>query len=350
MSGDPSSLPNYYEVLGVDEKASDDEIKKAFRKLSFIHHPDKNGNTDESTRRFQNINAAYETLSDGNKRKEYDTMRRFGGGNIHTGMGPNPEDILNMFFGNGSPIFTQMFGMPGGMPGHPTGSQGIPRGSFQIFHNGIPVSGNGMPPHGFFFQHPMQQQPQHPTPQQQQQQQHSTPPIPETIIKTVQVTLEQVFQGGSIAVDIQRHVPGLNPYVSETIHVPIPKGIQDGESVILNECGNMNEVGMKGDIRVIFTVARHPVFKTEGIDLHMDKTISLKEALCGFQFEINHVNGRVFQLNNKPGNIIKPGTVKPIPSLGLERNGEVGSIKIKFNVEFPESLTLEQIDALSRLL
>lgn len=343
MSGDPSSLPNYYETLGIDEKANDDEIKKAFRKLSFIHHPDKNGNTDESTRRFQNINAAYETLSDGNKRKEYDMMRRFGGG-VPMGVGPNPEDILNMFFGNSHPIFTQMFGMQG----HPTGSQGIPRGTFQVFHNGIPVSGNGMPPHGFFFQHPMQQHPHQS--QSQPQQPPPTPPIPETIIKTVQVTLEQVFQGGSIAVEIQRHVPGATPYVNETIHVPIPKGIQDGESVILNDCGNMNEVGMKGDVRVIFTVARHPVFKTDGLDLHMDKNISLKDALCGFQFEINHVNGRVFQLNNKPGNIIKPGTVKPIPSLGLERNGEVGSIKIKFNVEFPESLTLEQIDALSRIL
>ena len=82
------------------------------------------------------------------------------------------------------------------------------------------------------------------------------------------------------------------------------------------------------------------------MDLTYKKTISLKEALCGFSFEINHLNGRIFKLANKPGSIIKPGSIKTIPGLGLEKNGETGVLKIKFNVEFPETLTGEQITAL----
>jgi DnaJ-class molecular chaperone len=111
----------------------------------------------------------------------------------------------------------------------------------------------------------------------------------------------------------------------------------------------MNEVGMKGDIRIIVNALQHAVFKVENLDLTLEKTISLKYALCGFDFEINHINGKVFKLANKPGNIIKPGSVKTIPGLGLEKNGEVGSLKIKFNVEFPDTLTMEDITALQNV-
>jgi DnaJ family protein A protein 2 len=109
----------------------------------------------------------------------------------------------------------------------------------------------------------------------------------------------------------------------------------------------MNEVGMKGDVRIMINILQHQVFKVENLDLHIEKTITLKDSLCGFHFEIHHLNGRVFQLSNKPGNIIKPGSIKTIPNLGLEKNGETGVIKIKFNVEFPDTLTSEQIQILT---
>jgi DnaJ-class molecular chaperone len=71
---------DYYKILGVDEKANEDEIKKAYRRMSMLHHPDKNGNTDESKQKFQELNNAYEVLSEANKRRTYDNMRRGGGG------------------------------------------------------------------------------------------------------------------------------------------------------------------------------------------------------------------------------------------------------------------------------
>ena len=332
---------DYYKILNLDEKSSDDEIKKAYRRMSMLHHPDKNGNTEESKQAFQELNNAYATLSDCNKRRNYDMMRKLGsGGGAASAAGmagfhPNmfhfgsagggtaagtgiPEELLHMLFGGGGNGGSMGLG----------GGQG-PKVVFQAFHNGRPMGG--------------------PQQQQQQQQQHvRVYQVPETIIKTVSLTLEQCYTGCSIPLEIDRQVPD-NDIVKierETIHAQIPKGVQSGDNIILNDCGHMNEAGMKGDIRIIVNTLQHAVFKVENLDLTVEKTISLKSALCGFDFEIAHINGRVFKLANKPGNIIKPGSVKTIPGLGLEKNGETGSLKIKFNVDFPDTLKLEQISTL----
>ena len=348
---------DYYKILGVDEKAGEDEIKKAYRKMSMLHHPDKNGNTEESKQMFQELNNAYATLSDSNKRRSYDMMRKGGGGGgpgfggMHGHPGGNvfhfgggvpgggggfppgiPEELLHMLFGGGlgqQQQQQQQHGHPG---------QG-PKVVFQTFHNGRPTNINGM--NGF-----MQQQQHHPT----------TPPtpnvrvyqVPDTIIKTVSLSLEQCYNGCSIPLEIDRQVPD-NDIIKierETIHAQIPKGILQGDTIILTECGHMNEAGMKGDIRIVINVLQHALFKVEHLDLTIEKTITLKSALCGFDFEITHINGRVFKLANKPGNVIKPGNIKTIPGLGLEKNGESGALKIKFNIEFPDTLTQEQIQTI----
>ena len=342
--GESDADKDYYKILNIDEKATEDEIKKAYRRMSMLHHPDKNGNTEESKQAFQELNNAYATLSDINKRRNYDMMRKLGAGGGGGGLGGGMAGFHpNMFhFGGGVPggvppgipeeLLHMLFGGGGGGMG--LGGQG-PKVVFQAFHNGRSMGGH--------------QQQQH----QQQHQQHQQPhvrvyQIPETIIKTVSLTLEQCYNGCSIPLEIDRQVPD-NDIVKierETIHAQIPKGVQSGDTIILNECGHMNEVGAKGDIRIIVNVLQHQLFKVENLDLTVEKTISLKSALCGFDFEITHINGRIFKLANKPGNIIKPGSVKTIPGLGLEKNGESGSLKIKFNVEFPETLTIEQISIL----
>ena len=326
---------DYYKILGIEEKANEDEIKKAYRKLSMIHHPDKNGNTDESKQKFQELNNAYATLSDANKRRTYDMMRK--GGGVGGGIGGMPN--VFHFGGGGAP------GMPPGIPeellhmlfGNAAGGHGPglgPKVVFQTFHNGRMNGGFGHP--------------------QQQQAQQQPPPtvrvyqVPETIVKTVSLTLEQCYNGCSIPLEIDRQVPD-NDIIKierETIHAQIPKGVFQGDTIILNECGHMNEAGMKGDIRIIINVLQHTLFKVENLDLSIEKTIPLKAALCGFDFEITHLNGRIFKLANKPGNVIKPGSIKTIPGLGLEKGGESGVLKIKFNIEFPDTLTNEQIYAL----
>jgi DnaJ-class molecular chaperone len=335
---------DYYKILGVDEKSAEDEIKKAYRKMSMLHHPDKNGNTEESKQMFQELNNAYATLSDPHKRRTYDMMRKggppnvfhqFGGGSGGGGFPPGiPEELLHMLFGGG-----------GGFNIHQQGGGGSgPKVVFQAFHNGRPVGGvniNGM--NGFMsHQHAQAQQSQPTTPHVRIYQ------VPETIIKTVSLTLEQCYNGCSIPLEIDRQVPD-NDIIKierETIHAQIPKGVLQGDTIILNDCGHMNEAGMKGDIRIVINVLQHALFKVENLDLTFEKTITLKSALCGFDFEITHLNGRIFKLANKPGNVIKPGNIKTIPGLGLEKNGESGVLKIKFNIEFPDTLSPEQIQTL----
>ena len=93
-----SHKENYYSILGVDESASPEEIKKSFRKLSMKFHPDKNPGNSEAEEKFKEISQAYDTLSDTDKKKEYDFTRKFGIGG--GGGSVNPDDILNMFFGD----------------------------------------------------------------------------------------------------------------------------------------------------------------------------------------------------------------------------------------------------------
>ena len=108
---------NYYNILGVNEKSTKDEIKRAYRTLQMKYHPDKNQGNQESINMTQKINEAYETLSDVEKRNEYDNMRNnpFMRMNSNGPFGNNDDvplnDIFNMMFG-GIPFG----GMPGGMP------------------------------------------------------------------------------------------------------------------------------------------------------------------------------------------------------------------------------------------
>jgi len=242
-----------------------------------------------------------------------------GGGGVTGGMPPGiPEELLHMLFGNAA-------------GGHGPGLG--PKVVFQTFQNGRMNGG---------FGHPQGHQQQQPPPNVRVYQ------VPDTIVKTVSLTLEQCYNGCSIPLEIDRQVPD-NDIIKierETIHAQIPKGVLQGDTIILNECGHMNEAGMKGDIRIVINVLQHPLFKVEQLDLTIEKTIPLKAALCGFDFEITHLNGRIFKLANKPGNVIKPGNIKTIPGLGLEKNGESGVLKIKFNIDFPDTLTAEQIQAL----
>jgi len=94
---------NYYKLLEVNSDAPFEEIKKAYRRLSMIHHPDKNGNSEESTIKFKQLASAYETLSDEEKRMMYDMGIRngnMGGGAMPFDMNINPFDIFNMIFGS----------------------------------------------------------------------------------------------------------------------------------------------------------------------------------------------------------------------------------------------------------
>jgi DnaJ family protein A protein 2 len=168
----------------------------------------------------------------------------------------------------------------------------------------------------------------------------------------VEITLEQSFQGCNFTLDIERVVIENNVRRSEneTIQISIPKGLDNNETVVLGEKGNMVN-GQRGELRLIVKVINNSEFKRNGLDLIYNKKITLKEALCGFVFEINHLSGKRLALNNMNNpSVIKPNFKKVVSGLGMSRDNSTGNMIIEFEVEFPDSLTTEQIEGLKTVL
>jgi DnaJ homolog subfamily B member 4 len=307
---------NFYNILGVSNTASDAEIKKAYRALSLKYHPDRNP-TPDAAKMIRNINDAYETLGDSAKRKQYDMEQSmeslFGGGGgpfMRTQSMNDPAvDILNMMFGGmGGPFGG---GMPGGMP------------EIRIFHGGM-----GMP-------HPMFQ---------------TKPPPLQHIIR---ISYTQAYTGCNVPIVVNRWVMIGDTKINEeeTVYVSIPAGIDENEMIVLQGKGNTASEELKGDVKVSIQLHNDTPFQRQGLDLIYRKKISLKEALCGFAFEIPHLNGKMLALNNTTNvNIVKPNFKKIVKGLGFSRQNTAGNLIIEFDIEFPDSLTAEQIEKISELL
>jgi len=317
-------MPTHYEVLDVDQNASEQEIKKSYRKLSLQYHPDRNGGDATATEKYKQINEAHEILSDPQKREQYNMELKFGQGGGHIHMGGDMGDINN--------IFNMMFGGGGGFPG----MGGFPGGpGVRVFH-----SNSGFPGGGF---------PGHPGMEHFFQQINKPPPI----VKHVQITLEQAYTGATIAVEIEKQITKAMGRITqiETINIQVPQGIEENEVMILRECGHVLNDDVKGDLKITFEIANNTVFKRHGMDLIYNKELTLKESLCGFSFEISHINGKTLNMNNLSNSaIIKPNYRKVVPGLGMIKNGQTGNLIIEMSVNFPDSLTKEQIDKIRDIL
>jgi len=305
-------MSNYYDILGVSKTSSFDEIKKAYRKLSLKYHPDKTGGEDS---KFKEINEAYSVLSDQSQREMYDIKLSGGGGPSiqggHNGMQFNPNDIMNMFFGgvNGSP----------GMQ-IPHFFQG---GNFQVFRNGVPVNMNGL-------QKPI------------------------AIIKSLEITLDEAFLGCKKPIEIERWVQEQSDNIKriekETIYVTVPRGIDENELIVLRDIGNVLSETNKGDVKIHIKIINNTNLIREGLNLVYNKTLTFKESLCGFVFDLPYLNNKLFKINNNNGVIIQNGYRKVIPGLGMIREEHTGNLIIHFNVVYPEKLTDEQIEKLKEIL
>lgn len=306
------NMTNHYEVLGVSKDASEDQIKKAYRKLSLKYHPDRNQAPD-AVSKFHAINDAHEILGDQGKRQQYDNeLNGFGNRDMMNG-GPEFQDINNIFrsfFGGGG---------PGPMPGH--GS--MP--DIHFFHGG------GGFPNQFF------------------ESMNKPPPI----VKNLILTLEQAYNGGSFPIELDKWNVANNVKTAEkqTIYLNVPFGIDDNEIMVLRDAGNSINQTMKGDVKICISITNGTLFQRHGLDLVFKKTITLKEALCGFEFEMKHMNGKSMNFKNLANpTIIKPGFKKVIPDFGMKRETRVGNLIIDFDVVFPDELTIDKVKALAEIL
>ena len=314
---------DYYKLLGVGENSSQGDIKKAFRKLSLQHHPDRGGDAEE----FKKINEAYSTLGDVEKKRMYDMRKNnpFMPGGV--GGMDGVDDIFKMFFGGGIPGMSQnMNGMPGNIHFTASGFNGggIPgMPNVQIFRNGRPVNMTNR---------------------------LAKPP---PIIKKISISLEEAYNGINYPIEIDRWIMVNNEKKNEKekIYVNIHKGIDNGEIKIVRDKGHVINDRLKGDVKVFIKIDNNfEQLKREGLNLLCEKKITLKEALCGFLFEIKHLNGKTYNIKHDKGNIIPPNFVKQINGLGMERNNMKGNLIIRFNISFPKTLTKEQIDKLQEIL
>jgi DnaJ-class molecular chaperone len=306
---------DYYNILGIKENASKEEIKKAYRGLSLKYHPDKTSDPVLISK-FSEINEAYETLRDTEKKQKYDNIRKNQFMRSYHEESENiPDDIINLFnsFFDGQ--------IPLGM-----------QGNVHVFHPNNNVTGNINPFSFINIQQAMQK------------------PIP--IIKTVSVTIEQIFVGIQIPVEIERFIiqNGIKQLEKEIIYVDIPQGTDNGEIIILRDKGNIINENIKGDIKLQINVINNTCFKRNGLDLIINKTITLKEALCGFIFDIKYLNGKTITLNNTKGLIISPEFNKIYNNMGIKRGDHTGSMIIIFHITFPEQLSKEQILKIAEIL
>lgn len=324
---------NHYQTLDVSKDASEQDIKKSYRKLSLQYHPDRNGGNEEATEKYKKINEAYEVLSDSQKRQEYDMGGSFHGGRQMDAEMGDINNIINMMFGGGG----------GGGGGFPRGSMGgFPGGpGIRVFHTGS-GGGGGFPGGGF---------PGFPGGGMDQffQQINRPPPI----VKNIIISLEQAYHGANISIEIEKKVSAAFGHAiqTDTINIQIPAGIDENEVMILREQGHILNDDVKGDVKLTFGIQNTSIFKRQGLDLIYMKDISLKESLCGFSFEISHINGKLLNMNNMSNaSVIKPNFRKVVPGLGMNKNGQTGNLIIEMSVIFPDSLTASQITALRDIL
>jgi DnaJ-class molecular chaperone len=313
---------NFYEILELSENASVDDAKKSFRRLSMMYHPDKNKNNPDATSKFQKISEAYETLGDHDKKKEYDMMRnnpfiKMMNANSGDKFQHPMEDILTNLFGGGIP-FAHMQSFGHEQNNSPFG------GNIRIFHNGVPINPQG-------FSQGMQK--------------------PAPIIKNILVSIDKILTGTIIPVDVERWIihDGHKIFENETVYVTVPKGIDEGELIVLRDKGNVLRDDCKGDIKIFIKIENNTEFKRSGIDLIYEKIITLKEALCGFSFELKYITGKIYTINNNSGNIINNGYKKTIPNMGFSRDNHTGNLIIIFNVKFPDKLTDETLEKLKKI-
>ncbi|KAI0431859.1 hypothetical protein F5Y09DRAFT_354522 [Xylaria sp. FL1042] len=364
-----------YDQLNVKPDATQDEIKKAYRKAALKYHPDKNKDNPNAAEKFKECSQAYEILSDPEKRKIYD---QYGLEYLLRG-GTAPPPGENPFAGGG--------GLNGGFQGFDFGSGGIPAGgrSFhfttsgggnpfnfsnpenifaefmrgggagvggedddpafaQFFSGGIPRASGGRSSRmrGYAGSDPYQGGAT-----------RDAAPEVTTVERALPLTLEELFNGITKKMKIKRKTfdqSGKRTTSDQVLEVPIKPGLKKGSKIKFKGVGDQEEGG-KQDLHFIVEEKPHPLFVRDGDDLIHTVDLDLKEALTGWKRTVTTIDGK--QLNLEKGGPTAPGMSDSYPGLGMpisKKPNERGNFIIKYNVKFPTTLTPRQKQQLKEIL
>ena len=343
---------DYYEVLGVDKTASDDEIKKAYRTLAKKYHPDLNGGDKECEVKFKEVNEAYETLSDPQKRARYD---QFGHEDPRAGAGGGYGDFTGGFSGFDD-IFSSFFG--GGFGGAQR-ARGPERGNDLRYDLTITFEeaafgcekeitvnrdekceecdGTGARK----GTQPTQCPTCHGTGQVQ-----SFINTPIGRVSNVRVC-DACHGQGTIITDPCPKCSGRGTVRrTRKITVKIPAGIDNGMQIPLRRQGEPGlRGGENGDLYIFVSVRPHKLFTRENYDLYCDVTVSFTQAALGGEIDVPTLDGMI-KHNLAEGT--QPGTVVRLRGQGIQnlRGAGKGDLYIKINVEIPRKLNDKQKELL----
>ncbi|MFL5864631.1 MAG: molecular chaperone DnaJ [Solirubrobacteraceae bacterium] len=360
--------PDYYKILGVGKNASEDEIKKAYRKLARKYHPDTNQGDKAAEERFKQISQAHDVLSDAEKRKAYDRGGLLGG---FGGVGGTGGFDPGSFTGGFSDILSNLFGGGGAAGG--AGARGPGSGSART--RGRPQRGRDLETEvSLTFEQavngaqvPLAIPTSQPCPTCK-----GSGAKPGTAPRVCPVCngrgLESQSQGifsmsqpcsnchgsGTVIDDPCPTCQGSGAQRSvKRMRVNIPAGVRDGSRIRLAGKGEPAfgpgaEAGAPGDLYVITRVTDSSVFKRNGDNLEVEVPLTIPEALQGAIIEVPTLNGSK-RLRVPPGT--RHGTVQRLRGEGPARLGGKGNgdIHYRFILDVPASLSPEQSEAVDRL-
>lgn len=336
----------YYEILGVPKDAQPNVIKKAYRKLAMTHHPDKGG--DEEA--FKEIQTAFAVLSDEEKRQVYD---EYGEEGLRDGGGPaEAHDLFSAMFGGGPHSHRGPRKCDNVVHSLRVTLEDLYKGRMSklaIIRNRVCkiCDGRGASrPEGVSTCHMC----------------HG---------RGIQVTLNQIGPGmvqqvqnqcsrcrglGEIIIDRFRCTSCDGEKVTKerkVLEVYVDKGMQHGQKITFTGEASANPGLVAGDVVVVLKQEEHPIFTRKENNLVIEKEVSLTDALCGFEFHIKQLDGRLLHVKSPPGSVITPGLIKSIPHEGMPtwRNPtERGYMFVKFSVKFPEVVSPPVAAVLEKVL
>ncbi|CAG2058544.1 unnamed protein product [Timema podura] len=348
---------DYYKTLGLSKGASDDDIKKAYRKLALKYHPDKN-KAAGAEEKFKEVAEAYEVLSDKKKRDIYDQYgedglkgggaqegpNSAGGNNFSYTYHGDPRATFAQFFGSASP-FQAFFDM---------GGQGGTNRMFGFNEEDMemddPFTSLGMGttrpggPGNAFRSHSFNFHGGSPT--------RAKDKIQDPAVEhDMYVAMEDITKGCTKKMKISRRVlqtDGSAKKEDKVLTINVKPGWKAGTKITFQREGDQGRNKIPADIVFIVRDKPHPLFKREGSDVRYSAKISLKQALCGTTIEVPTLTGEKIPLN-LTNEIIKPTTVKRIQGHGLpypKEPSRKGDLLVSFDIKFPEKLSQSVKDIL----
>ncbi|XP_051993431.1 dnaJ homolog subfamily B member 1-like [Xyrauchen texanus] len=331
---------DYYSVLGIQKGASDDEIKKAYRKQALKYHPDKN-KSPGAEEKFKEVAEAYDVLSDPKKKDIYDRFGEDGlkggipgggggGSNFTYTFQGDPHAMFSEFFGGRNP-FEHIFGRNGGMDENmetddPFASFGM--GGMGGFPRNLGTHGHGG-----------------------RLEKKQDPPVTHEL----RVSLEEVFTGCTKKMKISRK--RLNPDGRTTrtedkiLTLEVKKGWKEGTKITFPKEGDETLTNIPADVVFVVKDKPHPVYRRDGSDIIYPAKISLKDALCGCTVNVPTLDGRKVTVTSQ--DLVRPGMKRRVTGEGLplpKSPDRRGDLIVEYEVKFPERLSQSAKDTIANVL